>query len=68
MACHGSWHALLGLMSRVKPQKSLDKSEIVTVSRVKTPGVPTLTEAAPLALRAVTTTNLPPAAIRGNPR
>jgi hypothetical protein len=48
-------HASARLMSRVNPQKSLGKSEIVTVSRVKTPGgVPILTEVAPLAQRAVT--------------
>jgi hypothetical protein len=31
-------HGLSRQMSRVKPQKSLGKSDIVTVSRVKTPG------------------------------
>jgi hypothetical protein len=36
--CHGSWHGLSRQMSRVKSQKSLGKSGIVTVSRVKTPG------------------------------
>ena len=69
MTCHGSRHGLSPQMSRVKRQKSLGKSEIVTVSRVKTPGaVSMLTEVALLALRAVPTTNLSPAAIRGNPR
>jgi hypothetical protein len=38
MACHGSRHGLSRQMSRVKSQKSLGKPELVTVSRVKTPG------------------------------
>jgi len=32
------WHGLSRLMSRIKSQKSLGKSDIVTVSRVKPPG------------------------------
>jgi hypothetical protein len=37
LKCHGSRHGVSRQMSRVKSQKSLGKSEIVTVSRVKTP-------------------------------
>jgi hypothetical protein len=51
MLCHGSWHALSRQMSRVKPQKPLAKSEIVTVSRVKTPGEVSHRIAAPRPVR-----------------
>jgi hypothetical protein len=57
MPCHGFGTRASRLMSRVKPQKSLGKHELVTVSRVKTPGgVSRLVMVDPLALRAATTT------------
>jgi hypothetical protein len=42
--CHEPCHALSREMSRVKSQKSLGKSDVVTVSRVKTPGKGVATE------------------------